>query len=209
MNKGREWLRTIASAALTICFFLLLFAGAKLSPIISAILSVALYFGLYYLLKPTRRIGKVTADELRGGENSITMMEEARKDLDSMKRHQKEIKDPQAAESAKALSEIGGKILAYLTEHPKKIADAHRFATYYLDMAEKLEGKFVELEKSGLAHTTLEGSDQSMLEETRGALGALETAFDRQYQRLAEGELMQVEADIQTLHRIIDMEGDK
>ncbi|MEE3420630.1 MAG: 5-bromo-4-chloroindolyl phosphate hydrolysis family protein [Lachnospiraceae bacterium] len=200
----KEVLRTIGSAAVAVLFFFFLYSGMAFAAMPAAALSVGMYFGAYYLMKPRNKIGRIEVETMRDGIGSMKLMEEADKDIKSMEKAAPRIKDPAVAGDVRGLIATGRKILAYLTDHPEKIGSAHRFADYYLDMAAKLVDKYVDLEKTDMD----EGSVANVMGQTKDALTALNRAFDKQLTRLMEGELMDVEADIRVLQETLKMEGD-
>lgn len=237
MSKAKEILAAAGAAAAAIAFFFLLSRWFSLSMVPSGVLAVALYIGVYALLKPTSRIGKVEVDHIRGGESSLELMEEAKKDIRSMEKSLPQIKDPVTAGYVTGLTQTGRRILVYLTEHPDKIDSAHRFADYYLDMAEKLVGNYLQLQKvvslqdekglavssggSGKAAAQASSSrspfgieeestsPESVMIKTKDALNTLNTAFGNQQNRLMQGDLMEVETQIEVLRNVMKMEGDE
>lgn len=200
MNKAKEFLSYTLSVILSVAFFFFLFKVLAFGPWISGLLAAALYIGLTYLLKPSYKIGRVKVEALKGGENSLALMEGAEADLKSLKKNLPEISAPETKQNVEKLIRTGQKILDYLKAHPEKISDAHRFADYYLDMAEKLVQKYVDLQHSGEVG--------QVTRETEDALKALTAAFDKQLDRLTAGELMEIETDIKVLKETMKMEGD-
>lgn len=200
VNKAKEFLTYALSVIISIAFIFFLFRGLSLEGWISGLLAAALYIGLTFLLKPSPRIGRVKVEALKGGENSLVLMEEAKADLKSLKKNLPAIESEKAHKNVEGLILTGGEILDYLKAHPEKISDAHRFADYYLDMAEKLVRKYIDLQHSGQAGR--------VAAQTEDALAALDTAFDKQLKRLTAGELMEIETDIKVLQETMKMEGD-
>ncbi len=204
MRKMKEILRTIAAAAAALILFFLLYWEVLIPPVPAAALAVALYFGMYFLLKPRNRIGRVDADKVKGGEDSLKLMEQASQDIRSIKRMIPQMPSEAAAHSAEELTVTGQKIFDYLTEHPELISGAHRFADYYLDTAERMVKKYVELQHGGNG-----GSSSGELEaQTEEALQLLNQAFDKQYNRLLEGDRMEIETEITVLKEMLQREGD-
>lgn len=143
----REKLRTIGAAVAAVAFFLLLYGALHYSAVVSAVLAVAIYFGAYFLLKPTDKIGRTEVDSIRDGESSLKLMKEAEKDILSLEKYRPQIQDEKTGGYVEGLAKTGRRIITYLAEHPEKIPDAHRFADYYLDMAEKLVSRYLEMQK--------------------------------------------------------------
>ena len=80
---------------------------------------------------------------------------------------------------------------------------ARRFFTYYLDTAAGLVDRFAQFEAAGL-HTE---EVEEILARTAKALPVLDHTFEKQFTRLMEGELMDVEAEIALLETTMEMEG--
>ena len=96
-------------------------------------------------------------------------------------------------------------ILAYLEENPDKIKLARRFFTYYLDTAAKLLTRYVDFQETEL-HS---GEVADILQKTAEALPVLNSAFEKQFAHLMQGELLDIEADIELLKSTLKMEGGK
>ena len=99
----------------------------------------------------------------------------------------------------------GVRILRYLGKNPDKIRQARRFFTYYLDTAAKLLARYVEFQETQVSSREVSG----ILERTARALPVLNEAFENQFTHLMEGELLDVEADIELLESTLKMEGGK
>ena len=94
-----------------------------------------MYAGIYFLLKPSEKIGHVNIETIKNGEDSLRLIEEAEKTLRSLQASLPKIRQAEVAETVEGLTMTGQKIIDYLTEHPDKISAARRFADYYLNMA--------------------------------------------------------------------------
>ena len=234
MSKRKENIRTLGSVVFAVAFFFLLSKVFSFNMAVSGLLAVGMYFGAYFLLKPSGKIGKREVEEVKGGESSLALMEEAKRDIRSMEKNIDRIKDPTVIRYVTDLTQTGRKILVYLTEHPDRIADAHRFCDYYLDMAEKLTSTYIDMQKvvpdtstfmdeyggagayaseaaSGKADfgaAALESSPERVMAQVKDALKVLNGAFEKQQRRLMQGDLMEVESEIQVLKDMIKMEGD-
>ena len=108
-------------------------------------------------------------------------------------------------QDAQILYATGVRILAYLKENPDKIKLARRFFTYYLDTAAKLLARYVDFQNTGLHSPEV----ADILQKTAEALPVLNSAFEKQFTHLMQGELLDVEADIELLKSTLKMEGGK
>ena len=93
----------------------------------------------------------------------------------------------------------------YRPKYTPTASSAHQFLTYTLDTAGKLLARYVEFRATGLATPEV----QEILERTAKSLPVLHAAFARQFTRLMQGELLDVEADIELLRKMLAMEGEQ
>lgn len=201
----KDTARTLISALAAAVLFLLLFLFLHWNVIVSILLGAGVYFGLFFLLKPNRKIAGIDVESMPGGEEIQKLLEDAKADLAEMQKAGKAITAPAVQANAAALSETGTRILAYLQENPDKIKLARRFFTYYLDTAAKLLARYVDFQNTGLHSEEV----TEILQKTADALPVLNSAFERQFTHLMQGELLDVEADIELLKSTLKMEGGK
>lgn len=199
----KEMVTALISALISCAVFLLLFLAAGWNLAAAALLCILLYFGLGLLLKPRKKIGGIDVEKIQGGEGLQKLLEEARKDLKQISRAAREITNIKAKEDAEALETGGRRILSYLEENPEKISMARRFFTYYLDTAAGLLERYTQLQETGLRTPEV----TEALRKTAGTFPVLNEVFEKQFTRLMEGELMDVEAEISLLENTLKMEG--
>lgn len=195
----------IVSSLLASAVFLVLFLLFRWNLIVCILLCVGIYFGLFLLLKPSRRIAGIDVESLPGGEEIQKLLDDAQADLGDIDQAVKAIADPAVQQDAQALYATGTGILAYLNENPDKIKLARRFFTYYLDTAAKLLTRYVDFQETEL-HS---GEVADILQKTAEALPVLNSAFEKQFAHLMQGELLDIEADIELLKSTLKMEGGK
>lgn len=199
----KEMVTALISALISCAVFLLLFLAAGWNLAAAALLCILLYFGLGLILKPRKKIGGIDVEKIQGGEELQKLLEEARKDLKQISRAAREITNIKAKEDAEALEAGGRRILSYLEENPEKISMARRFFTYYLDTAASLLERYTQLQETGLRTPEV----TEALRKTAGTFPVLNEVFEKQFTRLMEGELMDVEAEISLLENTLKMEG--
>ena len=199
----KEMVTALISALISCAVFLLLFLAAGWNLAAAALLCILLYFGLGLILKPRKKIGGIDVEKIQGGEEFQKLLEEARKDLKQISRAAREITNIKAKEDAEALEAGGRRILSYLEENPEKISMARRFFTYYLDTAAGLLERYIQLQETGLRTPEV----TETLRKTAGTFPVLNEVFEKQFTRLMEGELMDVEAEISLLENTLKMEG--
>ena len=195
----------IVSSLLASAVFLVLFLLFRWNLTVCILLCVGIYFGLFLLLKPSRRIAGIDVESLPGGEEIQKLLDDAQADLGDIDQAVKAIADPAVQQDAQALYATGTGILAYLNENPDKIKLARRFFTYYLDTAAKLLARYVDFQNTGLHSEEV----TEILCKTAESLPVLNKAFEKQFIHLMQGELLDVEADIELLKSTLKMEGGK
>ena len=144
-------------------------------------------------------------ESMPGGEEIQKLLDDAQTDLADIDKAVKAIADPAVQHNAQALYATGTRILAYLKENPDKIKLARRFFTYYLDTAAKLLARYVDFQNTGLHSEEV----TEILCKTAESLPVLNKAFEKQFTHLMQGELLDVEADIELLKSTLKMEGGK
>ena len=199
----KETSRMLVSSFAAAIVFLLLFLFFHWNLIVCILLCVGIYFGLFFLLKPSRRIAGIDVESLPGGEEIQKLLDDAQADLGDIDQAVKAIADPAVQQDAQALYATGTGILAYLNENPDKIKLARRFFTYYLDTAAKLLARYVDFQNTGLHSEEV----TEILCKTAESLPVLNKAFEKQFTHLMQGELLDVEADIELLKSTLKMEG--
>ena len=199
----RDIPRMIVSSLLASAVFLVLFLLFRWNLIVCILLCVGIYFGLFLLLKPSRRIAGIDVESLPGGEEIQKLLDDAQADLGDIDQAVKAIADPAVQQDAQALYATGTGILAYLNENPDKIKLARRFFTYYLDTAAKLLARYVDFQNTGLHSEEV----TEILRKTTESLPVLNKAFEKQFTHLMQGELLDVEADIELLKSTLKLEG--
>lgn len=198
--KGKAYV--ILAGLLAAALFLFLFFALSWNPVVCVLLSVGAYFGLFFLLKPARKIAGISMEAVRDDEAVQKLLEEAQQDLKLLERASREIADLAVRASAAGLHASALRILDYLGKNPEKLGQARRFFGYYLDTASKLLSRYLEFQETGLRSPQV----VNILEKTAKALPVLRQAFDKQFTRLMQGELLDVETDIELLERALEME---
>lgn len=197
-----DTVRMIIAALSASALFLLLFLLLNWNLMVCILLCVGVYFGLFFLLKPSRKIAGMDVEFLPGGEEMQKLLEDARADLLRIERAVRAIAASDVRRDGEELYAAGMRILDYLKENPDKIKLARRFFTYYLDTTAKILERYVEFQNTGLHSEEVE----HILTKTAETLPVLNRAFEGQFTHLMQGELMDVEADLELLKSTLKME---
>lgn len=195
----------LVSAVSASVLFLLLFLLLHWNFVVCIAICVGVYFGLFFLLKPSRKIAGVDVELMPDGEEIQKLLDDAQSDLMKIDSDMKQIASSEVRDNVLALHSTGVRIIDYLKENPEKIKLARRFFTYYLDTAAKLVARYVEFQNTGLRSEEV----TEILQKTAESLPVLSSAFERQFTHLMQGELLDVEADIELLKSTLKLEGGK
>ena len=193
--KDDSWktaLVNIGSGAFAGILFLIILFGLHWNPFIDIILSLGCYFGFSMIFKPQKKIGSVNMELIAGGENLEQQLQEAKKTYKSIQESIEKIEDTSILSEAEQLNEISKEIICYLEKYPDKIAYAGQFIDYYQETAAKLLAKYAELENTGLKTEDV----VKLKENTTNALHTLYGAFEQQFQKLVQNEMIDMEAEI-------------
>ena len=189
--KGKD----ILSVSGAVGIFVVLLLGLKWNPLSSGVIAAAVYFGLTCLLTPRRKIGGVDVETLPNGEQLEETFAEAQKDLETIEKAGKQISRIEISRGAQELVKTGGSIIRYLSRHVDKISQARRFLNYYLDTAADILTRYLEFKNSGAPESDM----RHVTENTAQAMKTLNDAFQNQYSRLLQGEVMEMDVDVDVL----------
>ena len=202
MNEIFRMIFSVVAAAVE---FLALFLLLHWHLAVCVILCSGVYVGLYMLLKPNIKIAGIDVEAMPGGEEMQKLLDDAQEDIDDIYEAIGSIENDSVKMDAKTMYDTGMNILSYLKENPEKIKTARRFFTYYLDTAAKLLKRYVDFQDTGLRSEEV----MEILGKTADSIPVMNKAFERQFTHLMEGELLDVEADIELLNSTLKMEGEK
>ncbi len=171
---------------------------------VDIILATGAFFGFSMLFKPRRKIGKISIDMLPDGETMSRQLEEAQNDFRCIEQAMQQIKEPEVKRETQRLKQTAKNILAYLEKHPEKIRSARQFIDYYQETATSLLQKYIELQETELGTEDV----MRLKKNTLKAIGTLNTAFEKQFQKLMYSEMLDMEAEIRLLEQTVKMENE-
>lgn len=101
------------------------------------------------------------------------------------------------------LLRLARSILNYLREHPEKIPGARRYIDYYQETAANVLEHYTELRRTGLDTPETE----KLLKQSEESIRTLRSAFQMQFEKLLQNEMMDMEADLNLLKKTLYAEG--
>ena len=199
----KESIRTILAFLAGLLVFALLYFQASWHILVSGIIALLIYGAVFLLTKPVKRIGNTPVDSLKGGPELLQIMSDAHDDMQVIFQASQRTLDAQIDVKAKKLYELGNRMLTYLGNNPQKISSARRFFSFYLDTGANILTKYMNL----IASNPDSPQVQRLTPETARALDILQDAFMKQFNKLMQNEVMDVEADIDLLEKTLHLEG--
>ncbi|MGI6742215.1 MAG: 5-bromo-4-chloroindolyl phosphate hydrolysis family protein [Eubacteriales bacterium] len=197
--KNSEILRVIKSLIGGLAAFaLMLFLLMPLPMII--LVPIAVYVGIYLISKPEIKIGSIKLNEANG-EEMKALMQDAYDDLETLVLAGRKIENPEIRQLANDLYQSGISIFEHLQQNPDKINLARRFINYYLDTAAGLVDKYQKLRASKVKGDSVQKAEV----DVKNGLTVLTKAFDQQYERLMQGEIMDITTDVKVLEQTFRM----
>lgn len=202
-NKIRAAVSIAASMLFALLVFLVLFVGLKWNLFLAVLLSAGIYLAMTFLLKPVERIGRIDITALNNGEFLHEKLGEASADYDRLKKAGGKITNAELKGKCLELQETAENILKYLTGNPEKISAARRYIDYYQETAANILEQYVDLQ-----NTSLPPEEASKtLNHTMEAVSTLKSAFQMQFEKIVQNEVMDMEADLNLLKQTLKSEG--
>lgn len=199
----KETAAGIWSGIISAVLFLVLVFLVKWNFFVCLGIAAAVYVGLTLLLRPVKKIGRVSAESIDGGFELLKRLDAAQKGFQKIEDAMLEINDSSVRSEAEQLHSVSAKIVEYLTEHPDRIYAARQFIDYYQETAVKLLSRYKELEASGLRTNEV----MRQRADTLDALKTLNRAFEQQFEKLMSNEMTDTDAEIRLLKQTVKMEG--
>lgn len=175
-------------------FALTLFLSMPIPMVI--FIPIAVYAGVYLVSKPAIRIGSIKLEEANGADMKA-LMEDAYEDLVILDRASGKLVDGEVGKLARELYQSGISIFEHLQKNPDKISLARRFINYYLDTAAGLIDKYQKLSASKVKGDTVKKARADVI----NGLTVLTKAFDQEYEKLMQGEIMDITTDVKVLQQ--------
>ncbi len=209
-KKKKEKSKIKSISFIVAMFFLLLFStllGATNFDWIGIFAAIAAYHGTKAILPrilKSNNNSEVPLNARRDGENIelprseedlfLEIIDKVNYRLDTIYNNMRRTRDEEIKVLMGNVYERGIEITEYLKNYPQKITISRRFLNYYLDTASKISKNYVDFETKSLRQNR-----EHIKEETKKALIMLETAFDKEFYKLVENDLVDFEADIKVL----------
>lgn len=192
MGRGTVTLLAAVAAALTLP---LLALGLDLPWWLALVVAVAVFGGVWLVLKPGGGPGPGLTDEAVLDARSATaqgLLLEAANAMERLRKARREIQDaPMRAEIAHLL-EVGDKVVREVRDDPNRAMAVRRLLTFYLPNAASVADGWRTLEARAVPSA-------ERMTQTREVMGGLSQAFAKYADDVAEPELQTLDLDLKVL----------
>jgi len=190
----------IASGLIMLGLFFLL----NFSIILTLVLSLAGFFGIYFILFALRPKDTLTFNLGNGitAEMLHTVLEESEEKIKELEKLAKQVRDEKIRAKIHHILSIVKKIYANIRRDPEKIKVARQFLSYYFDTSISIVNKYSQLSIQDIRSPEI---SQALL-KAENMLNSIETAFDKQLVKLLSNDIMDLDVEIETLEKTFKAE---
>ena len=189
----------IIGAIVFIIFLFMLDIGFIVSIIAGSVTFAAILLIFHSLFSKTVELEIETVSD----EFYQNILNEGYKKIESIQHEVKNTKNQVIQQYGTEILEICGKIFENLEENPKDVKAIRQFFTYYLDALFTIFQKYNQIAKNGL-----KGEEQVKIDEQMTHnLEMLKELFHSQLKKLLEDDFMDLDTELQTLNKMMEMEG--
>ena len=146
------------------------------------------------------KLGKIDAKE---GQFLQELFQKAMDDFNYLQKSVKVFKDREIARQVMKMQQIARNMLLYLQKNPQKILQARPFIEYYQDRAVVLVDKYFLLEETQLRTTKV----REAKERIKATLFSFVDAYEDQFSRLLNDQLLDVDAEIDVVNQMFHSDG--
>ena len=169
--------------------------------LVAAALSAGAYFGLSKVF-PGREVE--VREAAHSGDRSIdALIEDGRKQLDSLKEANAAISDADITRNLARMTDAGEEILKVLERDTTQAKAVRRFMNYYLPTADKLMSAYRDMCGTANPGENIEHAMRSV----ENSLGMIADAFEKQLDNLYKDRALDVETDIDVLETMMAADG--
>lgn len=155
-------------------------------------------FALLYGLDPRQQPARMKNNEKRSKEVTEAL-EKAEKKILAIEQAGKSITEPELSQRLTRITALGRDILAEIARDPRDLQRARKFLNTYLNGAQRVV--------TGYAEAHVKGRNHPLEDNFRRVLASIEDIFNKQYQRLLENDLHDLDVHIEVLETQLKHEG--
>lgn len=188
------------TAAIIFLIFLFMLDIGLLRSIIAGTVSFAAILLIFHSL--SSKTIEIELDSVHA-EYYQTILNEGYEKLKSIQSEVKNIKNSNIQNDGKEIFKICKSIFKNLEENPKDVKVIRQFFTYYLEALLTIFQKYNQIANSGLKGEKQDDIDERMTQN----LEKVKELFHSQLKKLLEDHFMDLDTELQTLNKMMEMEG--
>lgn len=183
--------------------FLVLVFVLEWNFVVSLVLSIGIFFAIYFLTKPVVKLGDLYLDQIEQGEELFALLEESKNELNNMEVNALHIEDETVVDKVEVLIGVASDIIRYLETDPDAISKSRHFLDYYFTTADKLIDNYMRLKRANVSQPKF----QLIRQRTVESLNLLIQLFSQQRDSYHKDTLLELEVESELLERTIKLSG--
>ena len=175
--------------------YALLFPLYRMSDfLIAAVLSAGVWFLLERLFPGKTELAPAEAPPVSTGDTlADQLLTDGRAQLQKLRELNQAIPEPEVSRKIDRMTEIAGKILAFVRENPQKAGTVRKFLNYYLPTMTDLLASYVRMDRQEVAGKNISGA----MTEIERIMDTVIPAFEKQLDALFQDEALDAAGDIE------------
>lgn len=189
----------------SIAVFALFYSFFEINAILSFIAGIAGFIGMFLVSSPKEINEKLEQLEKVHGISASQLkkiLKEGEKKIAAMKKAAQAITDQAVKDKINNISNVTDNIFKNIEQDPKDIKKCRQFLNYYLDATIKIIKQYV-----FLSEKNPDTDNSHTLRKVEDVMGRIESAFEKQLNKLYDDDYMDLDAEISVLDKTIEMEG--
>lgn len=183
--------------------FLVFYNFLKWHLIVSLLLAIGIFVGIYLVAKPVHKIGDIEIENLKDGMALHRLYADALNDLIASEEAIKQFNNSALSNKAQQLISTGRDILNYLSENPRELSKSRHFLEYYFETSKKIIQNYSQLKKANISANKFIHIEK----KTDESLDLLNQLFENQRDSYHEDKVMALEVETELLEKTIKLSG--
>lgn len=200
MNSLKQQLKALGIA---VAGFALTFGILKWEFLISALISIGLFAGVYLLATPVLKIGDMELERLQNGLELKEIFDTSVSRVKALEMAAKNITDLTIQEKAVKLSSTAQDIIHYLESNPSDISPSRHFLDYYLQTGLKILNNYETMEEAHLSPKKA----QLITDQTSESLDLLNRIYANQRDGYHVDKMMDLAVETELLEKTLQLGG--
>lgn len=195
--------QNIISGISAAVIFIVLYSVLHWNFLVSFIIAIGTFIGIFLIMKPVPKIGDVEMQDLKDGMALHALYAGALADLLKMEEVTQDLTSSNIQGQCTNLVNTGHDILNYLENNPREISKSRHFLEYYFETAKKIITNYGQLKRANISSDKF----QHIADKTSESLDLLQKIFANQRDSYHEDKVMALEVETDLLEKTIRLSG--